>query len=257
MMKSPINRMGGKSRLRKKIISKIPEHICYLEPFFGAAWVYFSKEKFKVEVINYIDGDIANLFRIMKEHTLEFERLLQYEIISRDKFNEYKNLNLAYLTDIQRAVILYLISNSFASKGISFGYTAIGKPQQKLFIENILEIRERLKNTIIENKDILDIVKRYERETTFFFLDPPYINTTGYKDKFTIEDHKRLRDELKQVKGKFLLTVNDCKESRRIYKDFNIEEVNVSYSISRERVKIMECSLRDLWKKAIFSKWIK
>ena len=128
-----------------------------------------------------------------------------------------------------------MIGNSFASKGISFGYTATGKPQQKVFIENILEIRERLKNTIIENKDVVDIIKRYDRKTTFFFLDPPYIDTTGYKDKFTIEDHKKLRDELKNIKGKFLLTINDCDESRKIYKDFNIEEVDVSYSVSRER----------------------
>lgn len=235
MMKSPINRMGGKFRLRKKIIEKIPEHICYVEPFFGAGWTYFGKNPSTVEVINDIDGDIVNLFRVMKEHPLEFERLIQYEVISRDKFECYKNANLAYLTDIQRAVrFLYLISNSFASKGISFGYTATGNPQQKIFIENVLEIRERLKNTIIENKDVLDIIKRYDRETTFFFLDPPYINTTGYKEKFTIEDHEKLRDELKQIKGKFLLTVNNCIEARNIYKDFKIEEVGVIYSIARE-----------------------
>lgn len=236
MMNSPINRMGGKFRLRKKIIEKIPNHICYVEPFFGAGWVYFGKDPSKVEIINDIDGDIVNLFRIMKEHPLEFERLLQYEIISREKFSDYKNVNTSYLTDIQRAIrFLYMISNSFASKGISFGYTATGKPQKKLFVENVLEIRERLKNTIIENKDVMDIIKRYDRETTFFFLDPPYIDTMGYKDKFTIEDHEKLRDELKKVKGNFLLTINDCDESKRIYKDFNIEEVGVSYSVSRER----------------------
>ena len=236
MLNSPINRMGGKSRLRKKIISKLPKHICYVEPFFGAGWVYFGKDPSTVEVINDMDGDIVNLFRVIKEHPLEFERLINYEVISRDKFIEYKNVNLAYLTDIQRAVrFLYIVSNSFASKGISFGYTAMGKPGQKLFIENALEIRDRLKNTIIENKDVLDIIKRYDREKTFFFLDPPYINTTGYANKFTIEDHKRLNETLKQVKGKFLLTINDCDEARRIYKDFNIEEIKVGYSVARER----------------------
>ena len=236
MLNSPINRMGGKSRLRKKIISKIPEHICYVEPFFGAGWVYFAKNTSTVEVINDIDGNIVNLFKVIKEHPLEFERLIQYEVISRDRFYEYINLNIAYLTDIQRAVrFFYLISNSFASKGISFGYTATVKPQQKLFIKNILEIRERLKNTIIENKDVLDIIKRYDRESTFFFLDPPYINTMGYDNKFTIEDHERLNKTLKQVKGKFLLTINDCEEARRIYKNFNIEEIKVGYSVARER----------------------
>lgn len=235
MMNSPINRLGGKSRLRKIIIEKIPEHICYVEPFFGAGWVYFGKNKSKVEVINDMDRELINLFRVMKEHPMEMERLVSYEVISRDKFNEYKELNLAYLTDIQRAIrFLYLVSNSFASRGVSFGYTAVGKPQQKIFIENILEIRERLKNTIIENKDVIDIIKRYDRETTFFFLDPPYINTAGYNERFTIEEHKRLRDVLKHLKGKFLLTINDCEEARNIYKDFKFEEVGVGYSVARE-----------------------
>ena len=108
MMNSPINRMGGKFRLRKKIIEKIPEHVCYVEPFFGAGWVYFGKNPSIVEIINDIDGDIVNLFRIIKEHPLEFERLLQYEIISREKFSEYKSVKLAYLTDIQRAVRFFI-----------------------------------------------------------------------------------------------------------------------------------------------------
>lgn len=161
-------------------------------------------------------------------------------VLSDKKDNEYRydmnqETDSNYLTDIQRAIrFFYLIGNSFASNGISFGYTATGKPQQTIFLENVLEIRERLKNTIIENNTVFDIINRYDRETTFFFLDPPYINTTGYKNKFVIEGHERLRDLLKQIKGKFLLTVNDCEEARKIYKDFIIEDIKVGYSIARE-----------------------
>ncbi|PWX24989.1 DNA adenine methylase, partial [Clostridium perfringens] len=52
MMKPPITRMGGKSKLRKTIIENIPEHTCYVELFFGAGWVFFGKTPSKVEVIN-------------------------------------------------------------------------------------------------------------------------------------------------------------------------------------------------------------
>lgn len=44
-LKPPIPRLGGKSRLRKGIIELIPDHTCYVEPFFGAGWVYFGKKK--------------------------------------------------------------------------------------------------------------------------------------------------------------------------------------------------------------------
>lgn len=236
MMKPPINRMGGKSRLRKEIINMIPGHICYVEPFFGAGWVFFGKDTSEVEVINDKDQELINLFRVIKEHPGELERILQYEFVSRDKFDFYKNVEIEYLTDIQRAVrYLYIISNSFASRGGSFGYGALKKPSQKIFADNFTILRDRLKNTYVENKDAMDIIERYDRENTFFFCDPPYYETTGYKEKFTKENHIQLRDKLKNISGKFLLTINDHEEIRDLYKRFKIKEVKVNYSVSRQK----------------------
>lgn len=76
--------MGGKSKLRKTIIDRIPQHICYVEVFFGADWVYFGKEPSKVEVINDVESEITNLYKMMKHHSEEIERLLEYEISTRD-----------------------------------------------------------------------------------------------------------------------------------------------------------------------------
>ena len=91
MLKPPIPRMGGKSRLRKTILERIPEHTCYVEPFFGAGWVYFGKELSKVEVINDIDKELINMFRMIKYHAPEIERVLEYEFSGRDMFEEYKH----------------------------------------------------------------------------------------------------------------------------------------------------------------------
>ena len=91
MLKPPIPRMGGKSRLRKTILERIPEHTCYIEPFFGAGWVYFGKEPSKVEVINDIDKELINMFRMIKYHAPEIERVLEYEFSGRDMFEEYKH----------------------------------------------------------------------------------------------------------------------------------------------------------------------
>lgn len=236
MMKPPINRMGGKSRLRKEIIGMMPSHICYVEPFFGAGWVYWGKEISEVEVINDKDQELINLFRIIKEHPEELERILMYEFISRDRFYFYKDINIENLTDIQRAArYLYIASNSFASRGGTFGYGALKKPSQKIFLEDFKILRDRLKNTYVENKDALDIINRYDRENTFFFCDPPYYDTAGYKEKFTKEDHIKLRDALSSISGKFLLTINDHEEIRELYKDFNLKETKVTYSVSKKR----------------------
>lgn len=236
MLKPPICRVGGKSKLRKTIIEMIPEHICYVELFFGAGWVYFGKEQSKTEVINDIDKELINLFKIIKYHSPEVERLLEYEFSGRDIFEEYKNYNIEYLTEIHRAIrFLYLITQSFAGKGKVYGYGTTKKPSQQIFYKETLnDIRERLKNTYVENLSFEKIIDKYDREKTFFFCDPPYFETSGYDNKFGEEEHIILRDKLKGLSGKFLLTINDHDKVREWYQGFNIREVEVNYSVSKE-----------------------
>ena len=237
MIKPPISRMGGKSKLRNKIINMLPSHTTYIELFFGAGWVYFGKDKSKVEVINDIDKELINLFKIIKYNTPEIKRLLEYECSGRDIFEEYKNATLEHLTDIHRAIrFLYLINNSFAGKGKNFGYGTTKIPNQKIFLTEYLnEIKERLNNTYVENLYFEKIIDKYDREESLFFCDPPYFETAGYDYEFTEDDHILLRDKLSNIKGKFILTINDHEKVREWYKDFNIEEVDVNYSISKEQ----------------------
>jgi len=237
MLKPPISRMGGKSKLRKTIIEMIPDHECYIELFFGAGWVYFGKQPSKVEVINDIDKELINLFKMIKYHAPEIERLLQYEFSGRDIFEEYKNYSIEYLTEIHRAVrFLYLISQSFASKMEAYGYATTSKPKPQIFYKNILkDLKERLRNTYVENLTFEKIIKKYDREYSFFFADPPYFQTEGYDNEFVEKEHLLLRDNLKNLKGKFLLTINDHPRVREWYEGFNIKEVKVNYSISREK----------------------
>ncbi|QEH67278.1 DNA adenine methylase [Cellulosilyticum sp. ST5] len=237
MLKPPISRMGGKSKLRKTIIERIPEHTCYLEPFFGAGWVFFGKEPSKVEVINDVDKELINMFKMIKYHAPEIERMLEYEFSGRDMFEEYKHCTVEYLTEIQRAVrFLYLISQSFASRGVTYGYGTNTKPSPQIFYKGVLgDIKERLRNTYVENKSFNDIIHRYDRSHSFFFCDPPYYETAGYGNTFGHDEHLVLRDTLSSINGKFLVTINDHPEVREWYKGFNIEEVKVSYSVSKEK----------------------
>ncbi len=236
MLNPPIPRVGGKSKLRKAIIEMIPEHTCYVELFFGAGWVYFGKEPSKVEVINDIDKELINLFKMIKYHSPEIERQLQYEFSGRGVFEEYKNCTIEYLTEIHRAVrFLYIITQSFAGRGKNFGYGTTGKPSPHIFNNDLNKIRERLRNTYVENLSFEKIIRKYDRKHTFFFADPPYFETCGYENKFTETDHIKLRDLLKNIKGKFLLTLNDHEKVREWYKDFNIIETEVGYSICKDR----------------------
>ena len=188
-------------------------------------------------MINDIDKELINMFRMIKYHAPEIERVLEYEFSGRDMFEEYKHCTIEYLTEIQRAVrFLYLISQSFAGKGETFGYGTTSKPAPQIFYQGVLrDIKERLRNTYVENKSFEDIIKRYDRPHSFFFCDPPYFETTGYGNEFGEQEHLLLRDTLSQIKGKFMVTINDHPKVREWYKDFNIEEVQVPYSIAKEQ----------------------
>jgi DNA adenine methylase len=75
-----------------------------------------------------------------------------------------------------------------------------------------------------------EILRRYDRPDTFFYLDPPYFGLPYYKFNFTESDYVELANILKTLKGKFLLSLNDTPEVRRIFSDFKIKGFSFSYS---------------------------
>ena len=106
MNKSPIKWLGGKSLLANKIISVIPKHETYVEPFFGAGQVFFRKPKSKFEVINDIHGELMNFFLMCKEQRQELINSFEYILTSRDYYNMLRKQNVSKLNKIQKATHL-------------------------------------------------------------------------------------------------------------------------------------------------------
>lgn len=85
MLKYP----GSKWRIAEWIVSMMPEHKSYLEPFFGSGAVFFTKKPSRIETINDLDGEIVNLFRVIRERSEELERAValtpyrrkEYEVV--------------------------------------------------------------------------------------------------------------------------------------------------------------------------------
>ena len=124
--------------------------------------------------------------------------------------------------DVKLAVAFFkLVRYSYGSGCKTFGCRPYDV--RKAF-NTVWQISDRLANTVIENKDFEALIIQYDRSDAFFYLDPPYYETEGhYSVVFTKEDHIRLRDTLKKLQGKFLLSYNDCEFVRNLYKDFYIE----------------------------------
>jgi len=217
---------GGKSAVAGRLAKLLPEHTCYVEVFAGAANLLFKKQPSKVEVLNDINSELINLFRIVRWHPREFIRELQFIAHSREEFTDY--IEQPGLTDVQRAARSWLrIKTAFGGKGgekhCAFGYGPSGRAQLKrTAFGTIRQCHKRLNGVYIENADFEEIIKRYDRPYTVFFCDPPYLGTSGYKDSFTNDDHRRLAETLKGLQGKFLLTINDCQAARKLYVEFSV-----------------------------------
>lgn len=230
--------IGGKSLLAKQIIPLIPDHQCYCEVFAGAAWILFKKEPSKAEIINDINADLVALYRVVRHHLDEFIRYFRWILLARDEFERFRAENPETLTDIQRAVRFYYLTKTSHGSRVykpTFGVSTTGGPRLNLLrIEEELSAAHlRLARVVIENQPYSAFVERYDRPHTFFYIDPPYYGCEDYygKDIFAREDFQRLADQLADIRGKFLLSINDTPEIREIFRAFNIREVHTRYSV--------------------------
>ena len=233
----------------------IPEHETYCEVFAGAAWVMFKKpqEISKVEIINDINRDLTNLYQVVKYHLEEFIKTFKWMLIARDEYEKLKEVAPETLTDVQRAVrFYYLLRLGFGAKIDNFSFTPCTTRNPRINLlrieEDLSEAHLRLSKVYVENLNYDAFIKRYDRPHTFFYIDPPYRNCeSDYgKNVFCKADFIKLRDILADIKGKFLLSLNDTPEIREIFKQFDISEVSTRYSVTiKNNKKITELLIKN------------
>jgi DNA adenine methylase len=227
-LKAPFGRTGGKNKLKKRIVDGyFPddyENMIYVEPFLGAGSIYFYKNPSKKEVINDLDETIYNLIKGFQKYDAtkikndvdgeynkkEFEKIKQW-----NPSNEYGNF-------IRNLILARM---SFLSNGISF------KGDRKIN-SNFEGYKERLKNTIILNKDYKEVIKKYDSPDTFFYLDPPYEHSEKLYKNDTVPIVE-LYNLLSKIKGHFLISYNDSKEAKQLFKDYYIKYVYTTYENTR------------------------
>lgn len=239
--------MGGKSRLAKTIITRIndTDHNAYCEPFVGMGGVFFRRNmRPKAEFINDYNGEVHNLFLILREHKTELLGLLHCQITSRIEFGRLLNQNPSSLTDLQRAArFIYLQKTAFGGK-ISRQSFGTSKERSGFFnvtklVRLIERAGKRLSGVTLERLSFEEFMPRYDSAGTLFYIDPPYYtNENDYgKDLFKRSDFEVLNELLTTLKGRFILSLNDRPEVRQIFKSFDIESVNVTYTIAAKNNK--------------------
>lgn len=236
-MDSFIKWVGGKRLLRKEIIKRFPVDGIekYVEVFGGAAWVLFGKKPHEKEVYNDINGELVNLFRMVKYHPEALERETSLMLSSREEYIRKRAQRPENLTELQRAArMYYLIRASYGAKITSFGCEG----RDASVIRNCYQVHERLKKVLIENQSFEECIQKQDGKRTLLYCDPPYFEAEGYYGTgFGEREHWRLAELLKNAKGKWILSYNDTDFIRGLYAGCKIEAVERCNNLSKGRYK--------------------
>ncbi|QOK93382.1 DNA adenine methylase [Ralstonia pseudosolanacearum] len=234
--------IGGKRRLADKLLPLFPQHDCYVEVFCGGAALFFLRQvPATAEVLNDINGDLVNLYRVVQHHLEEFVRQFKWALSSRQVFKWLQMTNPETLTDIQRAArFFYLQHHAFGGKvdGQSYG-TATTAPMVNLLRieENLSAAHLRLASTNVENLSWQECLRRYDRPHTFFYMDPPYWQTEGYGVPFGFENYLEMAELMRTCKGKVMVSINDHPDIRAAFAGHHMTELDIKYSLGQAHGK--------------------
>ena len=239
-MNSFLPYLGGKRRLAATIAGHLEAlpHRRYVEPFAGAAHVFFRKAPAAEEVLADANAELVVLYRVVQRHLEELLRHFRWALVSRDEFERCRQARSETLTDVQRAVRFYYLQK------LAFGgrthRPVFGMDTQHPPRINWLRLEEtlsgahlRLAGVGLECLDWRTSLARFDGADTLFYLDPPYWGCEGDYGPglFRREDFAALRDALAGIQGKFILSLNDRPEVRALFEDFHLLPVRTLYTI--------------------------
>lgn len=248
---------GGKWRDATWIISYFPEHRRYIEPFGGGASVLLRKSRSYAEVYNDLDGEIVNLFRVLRNpsQARELIRLVEMTPFSRVEFEQ------AYLPDgdpIEMARRLLVRSfMGFGAAGTTGNNTGFRNNSTRSgttpatdwanYPPALALIAERMRGVIIEMLPATEVLQRFDGPDALFYIDPPYPLTTrgkqsaaGYRYEMTDDEHRELAGVVRGLVGKIVISGYPCDlYDCDLYSDWQRVTKNAHAEGARDRIEVL------------------
>jgi DNA adenine methylase len=217
---------GSKWKIASWVISFIPKHQRYVEPYGGGAAVLLLKSRSHEEVYNDLDSDIVNLFRVTRDNGEELKRRIASTPFSREEYLQAYKPTDDPIEQARRTVIRAFMgrANTGATGKITddgpiaTGFRAsshgCGKTAAKVWAsypDAFNALIERLKGVVIENRDALEVIYQHDSDSTFFYVDPPYIPSVrdagkDYRYEMSLGEHVKLAAVLSEVKGAVMVS---------------------------------------------------
>ncbi len=245
-MKTPITYYGGKQMLVKHLLVLIPDHRLYCEPFFGGGALFFAKPKSETEVINDLNGEVVNFYKVLQTNYSELEKEVKSTLHSRELFNKAREIykNPSKHSELKRAWAFWTLTNQgFAGMVTSWGFGNTPSKEKSLANKRddfSVAYSERLRTVQIECTDALKVMERCDGKDSFLYLDPPYFNSDmGHYKGYTEKDYTQLLEKAARLKGKFLLSSYPSPVLNRFIKKhrWHVQKITKSVAVTKNTDK--------------------
>ena len=243
-MKAIFRYPGSKWTIAPWIVDHFPEgyeKMVYLEPFAGSLAVFFNKLPGTIEVVNDLDGDIVNFFRVLRERPDELQQAIALTPYSREEYD----LAFEVCEDpLERARRFMVIANMGvgAKRATKSGWKCCASKDpggcvvKWSSVMNVIKpAAARLRGTTtnlvhIENTDALDLIKRFDSKDVLMYVDPPYVRSTRksgelYKHEMDDMQHLELLQVLAKSKAKIVLSGYDCEWYSQELQGWNKDQI--------------------------------
>jgi DNA adenine methylase len=219
---------GGKTYQAKNLVSLMPEHLHYVEPYCGGLAVLLQKNPVGIsEVANDIHGGLTNFFRVLQspEAFAEFQRIVSVVPFSQVEWEQAWKAGIfpkeAQQIDVPAAVRFFIACRqSRAGTFDSFAPLSRTRTRRQMneqvsawmnAVDGLPTVAQRLKRVVILNKDALQVIQQEDGPQTLFYLDPPYMHETrvatdAYAFEMTDTQHAQVLEVIKDCKGKVMLS---------------------------------------------------
>lgn len=223
---------GGKFRIANWIVSFFPDHLCYLEPYGGGASVLMRKDRVGTEIYNDLDGDVVNLFRVLKSHDMAAElwHRLRFTPFARAEFDAAYSDPTDPIDQAHKLIVRSFMGHGsdsatrrsqpgFRTKRTNAGsFTKSPAVEFASYPDAIHGFHERLAGCVIENRPAIDLIGQFDTPNTLLYADPPYIISSrslmrgsvnsahGYRHEMTDDDHRALADRLRKSTSMVVLS---------------------------------------------------
>lgn len=268
-MKPPVSYFGGKTRIADWIANLLPAHRVYVEPFMGSAAVFFAKPPSKHEILNDLDGNVVNFFRVLRDRGDELELACRLTPYARDEYEAaVATIDSTVEDELERARLWWVLSTqaygAVAKRGTGWSTSIVQNSNNARTVMNRVArfelIIERLQSATIENRNALEIIEKYDVNDGVIYCDPPYLDDvrTSFRDgrrpggdyvhEFcTADEHRELARRLCACKGAVLVSGYASELYDELYDGWNKAERRVLARSSQRRGGNMRHRTETVW----------